>query len=69
MAKTYTTKQGDMWDSIAFAVYGDEYKMTYLMDANPQHIATVVFPAGIILTVSELPAAASKKLPPWKVAT
>lgn len=40
MVDTYTTKQGDMWDMIAYEVYGDEYKMHYLMDANKKYVET-----------------------------
>lgn len=34
MPKTYTTVQGDMWDSIAYKVYGKEYGMDALLKAN-----------------------------------
>ncbi|MBU2701690.1 phage tail protein X [Sporomusaceae bacterium BoRhaA] len=63
---TYTTKQGDMWDMIAFKVYGDEYKMHYLMDANKEHVETVIFPAGITLMVPTLSTSQKTNLPPWK---
>ncbi len=68
-SNTYTTKQGDMWDMIAFNVYGDERKMHYLMDANKEHVETVIFPAGITLTVPTLSTAQTSNLPPWKRAT
>ena len=32
--KTYTTIQGDMWDSIAYKLYGDEKYMCQLMKSN-----------------------------------
>ena len=66
MANKYTTKQGDMWDMIAYAVYGDEYQMHHLMDANPKHVETVIFPAGVTLTVPTLSAIKTTNLPPWK---
>lgn len=66
MAKTYTTTQGDAWDSIAFKLYGDEKQMTALIDANPVHRETVIFSAGIDLVVPTVKQLASSKLPPWK---
>ena len=36
MEKTYTTKQGDAWDAIAFQVYGDVIYTGFLMQANFQ---------------------------------
>lgn len=42
MLKTYTTVQGDMWDSIAYKCYGDEAGINALMDANEDYIDTVV---------------------------
>ena len=40
---TYTTIQGDMWDSIAKKVYGTERAMDILMKANPEHLSVAVF--------------------------
>lgn len=67
VSNTYTTKQGDMWDSIAYKVYGDEYKMHYLMDANKEYVKIVIFPAGIALAVPELTIVETIKTPPWKL--
>lgn len=50
----YTTKQGDMWDYIAYLIYGDEYKMSVLLEANPQWIDVYIFDAGIKLWCPEL---------------
>jgi phage tail protein X len=69
MANTYTTKQGDMWDAIAYKVYGSEYLMHTLMDANPDHITTVIFSAGIVLLVPDLVSTTPQNLPPWKRVT
>lgn len=65
--KTYTTIQGDTWDAIAFRVFGDEYLMHHLIDANPQYREIVVFPAGVRLVVPEVPEEETVELPPWKV--
>lgn len=69
MSSTYTTKQGDMWDLIAKRVYGDEYLLHKLMDANPDDIETVIFSAGVVLTVPDVSSASNNNLPPWKKAS
>lgn len=66
---TYTTVQGDMWDTIAYKVYGNEQSLILLMRANPVHLRTVVFDAGVRLTVPVLPPDATTGLPPWKRGT
>lgn len=64
--KTYTTIQGDEWDKISYRIYGSEYFMTKLMDANPEYIDTAVFSSGVILKVPEVEAPLPSALPPWK---
>lgn len=66
MAGTYTTKAGDMWDSISYELYGDEFRMTELMRANPEQLGTVVFGDGVELVVPEIEAPVADTLPPWK---
>ena len=46
---TYTTKQGDMWDYIAWKVYEDEYYLTVLLQApeNRSLIDTFIFSDGV----------------------
>ena len=66
MANTYTTIQGDMWDSISHKLYGTEQALNVLLDANPQYTAYVVFPAGITLNVPEYTAPTPTELPPWR---
>lgn len=66
MANTYTTKQGDMWDLIALRTLGSERYMTMLIDANPRHRETVIFPAGIVLTIPSISILEPDTLPPWK---
>lgn len=66
MSRTYTTIQGDMWDSIAHTQLGDVAYTDKLMALNMQYREYYIFPAGIVLTlpdeVEEIPAS----LPPWK---
>lgn len=67
MSKTYTTVQGDMWDSIAYAQLGSVSHTDKLMNANPQHRDTYIFPAGVVLTLPEVDdKTAPSTLPPWK---
>jgi len=66
---SYTTKQGDMWDIIAKALYGDEKYTEQLMRANTAHLSTVVFSAGVVLTVPDVDTttvASVASLPPWR---
>lgn len=49
----YITKQGDMWDFIAFQIYGDEYMVSVLYEANPQYLTEYIFEAGCRLWCPE----------------
>lgn len=69
MSSTYTTKQGDMWDKIAYDQYGDEYKMQDLIEANPDYVTTVIFSAGVVLIVPDSSTTTATNLPPWKTSS
>lgn len=64
--RQYKTVQGDTWDGIAFKIYGSEYRMIALMDANTEQIDTAVFSAGVVLHVPEVETPIPVALPPWK---
>lgn len=66
--KQYRTIQGDMWDAIASKTLGGEHRMSDLIDANPAHRETVIFPAGVVLKIpTDVPADdLLHNLPPWK---
>lgn len=64
--KTYTTKQGDMWDSIAYQQMGSCDYANELMRANRQLLDYYTFPAGIVITIPDVSAEASSTAPPWK---
>lgn len=66
MLKQYTTIQGDMWDSIAFKLYGTEKGMNTLLEANQQHADVVIFGASIVLAVPEYNKPKASTLPPWR---
>lgn len=63
----YTTVQGDMWDAIAYKIFGNELYMNELLEVNETYRSMAVFPAGIILNVPDINVIQSSKiLPPWK---
>lgn len=62
----YKTKSGDTWDIIAMEVYGSEYRADVLMAANPQHIDTFSFSAGVELNTPAVEEERTGTLPPWK---
>lgn len=64
--KIYSTIQGDMWDWIAYKVYGREGCISHLLQANEEHREVTVFPAGVKLVCPEIPAESSQILPPWR---
>lgn len=66
MSNTYTTIQGDMWDTIAYKVYGNETYMTYLLEANQCYKDVAIFPAGVALATPDAPSVSTSNLPPWR---
>lgn len=63
--KTYTTVSGDMWDAIAYKLYGREALFPVLIKANPRHTDTVIFSAGVVLQVPDVDTSETALLPPW----
>lgn len=63
---TYTTKQGDMWDSIAYQQLGDVAYTDKLMNLNQQYREYYTFPAGIVLKLPSASASTIDTMPPWK---
>ncbi|GEB35311.1 tail protein X [Brevibacillus parabrevis] len=65
--KLYHTIQGDIWDLIAFKALGSEEHMAALIEANPAHRETVIFSAGVQLTIPDVVTVDTPDtLPPWK---
>ncbi len=64
MAKVYKTVSGDIWDKIAKEVYGSEKYTSFLMENNQKYIDYFIFPAGILLTLEDVPA--ESNLPSWR---
>lgn len=69
MRSTYTTAAGDMWDTVAFKVFGNEMYKNILLEANVTCREIVIFPAGITLAIPEIRLEVSEDLPPWKRGT
>lgn len=51
---SYTTIHCDTWDGIAFRLWGREYLMNALLQANPDQADMLVFPAGVTLAVPDV---------------
>lgn len=65
--KVYTAKTGDMWDSIALALYGDEKKSTEIMAVNPRLVDIIIFSGGErVLLPDNIKMAEPLTLPPWR---
>lgn len=67
MASTYTTKQGDTWDLMAYDFYGDEKYMRYLMEANMPLLDIMIFSSGTVIQVPDLLEETDEDLPFWRV--
>lgn len=67
MSKTYTTKLGDKWDTIALSQYGSKSFVDDLIQANGQYCKIYIFPAGIELDIPDVNKSTVRaSLPPWK---
>lgn len=64
--RKYRTIQGDMWDSIAKKVYGDESYMNNLLEANPELTDVVIFSAGVEVLIPDISIQKTVIAPPWK---
>ncbi len=47
----YVCANGDMWDSIAYRLYGDEFLFPEIMKANRAYARTLTFDGGEVLNV------------------
>lgn len=62
----YNTISGDTWDAISYRVYGSEFYVNELINANLQHIDTFIFNANITLNIPDIDTAINEQLPPWE---
>lgn len=63
---TYTTKNGDMWDSIAYTQLGSTSYTDKLINANLKYKDIFLFPSGVVLNLPEISKQINSLLPPWK---
>lgn len=64
---TYTTTQGDMWDSISYKTYGDTSYTDKILTLNAKYSNLYILPAGIVLTLPDtIENETDDSLPPWK---
>ena len=47
----YVCANGDMWDSIAYRLYGDEFMLPEIMKANRTYARVLTFEGGEVLNV------------------
>lgn len=63
----YITVEGDSFDKLALTFYGDELLASKIIQANPVHCDTLIFEAGIELTIPEYSEVTPlETLPPWR---
>lgn len=62
---SYTTIQGDTWDLIAYKLWGSEYLLPLLLEANPMHRATIFFTGDVVLNVPEIDTSIYNERPSW----
>jgi phage tail protein X len=55
-----------MWDAIAYDQIGSTDHTDALIEANLKHHDIYIFPAGITLTIPDVPTLPPGGLPPWK---
>lgn len=67
MSKIYTTVEGDTFDALALAFFNDEKLASAIMQANPDHCDTLIFSAGVALTIpASVEVTMPETLPPWR---
>lgn len=62
---SYTTVQGDTWDLIAYRLWGSEYLLPLLLEANPKYRDVIIFDGGIILNVPDVDTTTYTTRPAW----
>ena len=67
MPNNYITVEGDTFDSLALLFYNDEKLASLIIRANPDHCGTLIFEAGVSLSIPDATAAVlPETLPPWR---
>jgi phage tail protein X len=67
MPKIHITAEGDTFDALALEYYDDEKLASTIIQANPDHCATLIFEAGVSLRIPEVTQVTlPETLPPWR---
>lgn len=67
MPSTHITVAGDTFDSLALQYYTDEKMASAIIQANLDYCDTLIFEAGIELTIPAVSAVTlPETLPPWR---
>lgn len=68
MNTTYTTRQGDTFERIAWEQYGNSNAMGELIRANREFVETAIFDSGTVLKLPEIEPKeeVSESTPPWR---
>ncbi len=65
----HVTTEGERWDLLAYAYYGDPTGYERIMAANPGVRLHPILPSGIVLvipTIEQSEPRTTEDLPPWK---
>ncbi len=62
---SYTTIQGDTWDLIAYRLWGSEYLLPLLLEANSKYRNTIFFTGDVVLNVPVIDTAIYTERPSW----
>lgn len=63
---TYTTLNGDTFDSIALDFYNNENLSSHIIIANPKFRKVIIFKGGETIKVPIVEQEPATTLPPWK---
>lgn len=67
MPKIHITIEGDTFDGLALQYYDDEKLASAIIQANLDHCSTLIFEAGVSLTIPDVSAVTlPETLPPWR---
>lgn len=67
MPKIHITAEGDTFDALALLYYDDEKLASTIIQANLDHCTTLIFEAGVSLTIPEVTTVTRPEtLPPWR---
>ena len=67
MPKIHVTVSGDTFDALALEYYDNERLASFIVRANPDHCSTVIFEAGVSLTIPDVSTVTlPESLPPWR---